>query len=183
MAAGMSRRLQDFVTTGQDEASFLRRAVWIALFDPLCRSVLCPRVLRIFVLRRFGARIGRGVVFRHNVRVHWPWKLSVGDNSWIGVGTWILNLEDVRIGSNVCISQDVLICTGSHRADDPAFVYDNAPISIEDGAWVAVRATVLRGVTIGEGAVVGATSLVTTNVGAHKQVLPPRANEPRWKVK
>lgn len=165
------------------QKTFLLRALWVAIGDPISRSVFCPRTVRVQILRLFGATIGSGVVFRHGVRVHWPWNLKIGDNSWVGVGTWILNLELVSIGKNVCISQDVLLCTGSHRADDPEFGYDNAPITVCDGAWIAIRATVLRGVTIGEGAVVGATSLVTTNVGPNQQVLPPRANQPRWKVK
>ncbi|GAA2064434.1 hypothetical protein GCM10009722_27270 [Williamsia deligens] len=67
----------------------------------------------MWILRAFGASIGHGVVFRHNVRVHWPWRLTIGDNSWIGEGAWILNLERVHIGDDVCISQDVLLCTGS----------------------------------------------------------------------
>ena len=118
---------------------------------------------------------GRGALqrLRHDVRIHWPWKLSVGENTWIGVGAWLLNLEPITIGSDVCISQGAMLCTGSHRADDPAFEFDNAPITVADGAWIALRATVLRGVNVGEGAVVGATALVTRDVPAGERVLAP----------
>ncbi len=131
--------------------------------------------LRVAVLRAFGAEIGRDVVFRHRVRVHWPWKLRVGDGSWVGEGVWILNLERVDIGSNVCISQEVLLCTGSHDRESPTFEFDNAPITVGDDVWVATRATVLRGCVIGNGAVVGATALVTSDVAPNSTVLAPRA--------
>jgi putative colanic acid biosynthesis acetyltransferase WcaF len=102
------------------------------------------------------------------VTIHWPWKLSVGEDSWIGAGAWLLNLEPITIGSDVCISQWALVCTGSHHADDPTFEFDNAPITIEDGAWIAARSTILRGVTIGADSVVGAGTVVAKDV-------PPRA--------
>ena len=124
----------------------------------------CPLRLRLAVLRLFGATVGSGVLIRHNVRIHWPWKLSVGDNSWIGEDVWILNLEPVRIGADVCISQGVLLCTGSHDRKSPTFEFDNAPISIGDGSWIAARATVLRGTAIGEDCIVGATALVVADV-------------------
>ena len=119
------------------------------------------------------------MLIRHDVKIHWPWKLTVGDNSWIGEGVWILNLEPVTIGSDVCISQEVLLCTGSHDRRSPTFEFDNAPISIGDGSWVATRATVLRGVTIGKDCVVGATLLVVKDV-ADGQTLTPAAGASDW---
>ncbi|MBC7632275.1 MAG: putative colanic acid biosynthesis acetyltransferase [Flavobacterium sp.] len=135
----------------------------------------CPVRVRIAILRAFGAKIGEGVNLRHGVRVHWPWKLTVGDHSWIGEQAWILNLEPVTIGSNVCISQGVLLCTGSHDHRSPTFEFDNAPILIEDGAWVAARATVLRGSVIGRDSVVGATALVSGLVARGTIVVAPPA--------
>lgn len=123
----------------------------------------------------FGATIGQGTNIRHRVRIHWPWKLTVGDGSWIGEGTWILNLEPVTIGSDVCVSQDVFLCTGSHLRSSPTFEYDNAPIVIEDGAWVAARAVVLRGSRIGADSVVGATALISGVVPAGAVFLAPVA--------
>lgn len=123
-----------------------------------------PSRVRVAVLRAFGAEIGKDVLIRHRVRVHWPWKLTVGDNSWIGEGAWLLNLEPVHIGSNVCISQDVLLCTGSHDRRSKTFEFDNGPIVIEDGAWVATRATILRGVRVRRNATVGASCTVSRDV-------------------
>jgi putative colanic acid biosynthesis acetyltransferase WcaF len=135
----------------------------------------CPSRLRNAVLRAFGAQLGERVLIRHQVRVHWPWKLTVGDDSWIGEQAWLLNLEPITIGADVCISQGVLLCTGSHDRRSPTFEFDNAPVRVEDGAWVAARATVLRGVTVGADAVVGACALVTSDVPAGATVLAPAA--------
>ncbi|WP_454792357.1 DapH/DapD/GlmU-related protein [Mycolicibacterium lutetiense] len=131
----------------------------------------CPNVLRIGVLRLFGARIAAGVIVRHEVKIHWPWKLAIGRNSWIGEEVWILNLEHVQIGSNTCISQGALLCTGSHDRRSATFEFDNAPVIIGDSVWVAARATVLRGVRIGDGATVGATAVVAGDVPAGATVL------------
>lgn len=151
------------------------QVLWLLAQGLVTSRWWCPRSLRIAVLRAFGARIGEDVVIRHRVRVHWPWRLEVGAGSWIGEGSWILNLVDVSIGENVCVSQEVLLCTGSHDRSSPSFEFDNAPIRVEDDAWVAVRATVLRGVTIGRGAVVGASALVTRDVAPGAVVLAPAA--------
>ncbi|MGO4957018.1 DapH/DapD/GlmU-related protein [Luteococcus sp. Sow4_B9] len=170
------RRLAKFTGAGYDKGRPLAVcAVWAMVAEPLTRSILCPPSVRAKVLRAFGATIGENVNIRNDVRIHWPWKLTVGDNSWIGVGSYLLNLEPITIGDDVCVSQQAFLCTGSHQANDQAFEYDNAPIVVEDGAWVAARATVLRGVTIGRDAVVGATSLVTRDVPAGARVLAPAA--------
>jgi putative colanic acid biosynthesis acetyltransferase WcaF len=132
-----------------------------------------PASWRASILRAFGAEIGRGVLIRHDVTIHWPWKLAIGDHSWIGQGAWILNLEPVRIGHDTCISQGVLLCTGSHQRDSPSFEFDNAPIEVGNDVWIAVRATVLRGVHIGDSAVIGACALVTRDVAERETVLAP----------
>ena len=156
------------------------RSIGVQVLWLIARELLmkwwCPNRFRIMVLRIFGARIGAGVLIRHQVKIHWPWKLEVGANSWIGEEVWILNLEHVTIGSNTCISQGVLICTGSHDRRSPTFEFDNAPIVIGDSVWVAARATVLRGTRIGDGVTIGATVVVTGDVPPETTLL---ASEPR----
>lgn len=172
----MRRDLSQFRGDGYDKG---RGAPWQIAWL-LCSGLVftrwwCPARLRVDLLRAFGATVGDAVLVRHRVRVHWPWKLTIGDRSWIGEGAWLLNLEPIVIGSDVCISQGVLLCTGSHDRRSPSFEFDNAPVTVEDGAWVAVRATVLRGVTVGADAVVGAGSLVTRDVPPGSTVLAPAA--------
>jgi putative colanic acid biosynthesis acetyltransferase WcaF len=175
IASGATRNLAAFTGAGYDKGRPRAvQALWLA-FSPLLMAWWVPSGVRVMALRAFGATIGKGALIRHRVRVHWPWKLAVGENSWIGEGTWILNLEPVTIGRDVCISQDVLLCTGSHNRHSLTFEFDNAPITVEDEAWIAARATVLRGVTIGARSTVGATALVTEDVSAGSLVRPPRS--------
>lgn len=173
---GMRRRLGDFTGAGYDKGrGVLWQAVWQFASSVLVMPWYVPARVRVAVLRAFGARIGSGVNMRAGVRVHWPWKLEIGDDSWIGERVWLLNLEPIRIGSDVCVSQAAFLCTGSHDRRSPSFEFDNAPIRVEDGAWVAARATVLRGVTVGADAVIGATALITKDVEPGATVLAPCA--------
>ena len=170
------RSLAGFSGTGYDKGrSVLWQAAWQLASAVAVEPWFVPPRARVAVLRAFGARIGRRVNLRSGVRVHWPWKLDVGDDTWIGERAWILNLEPVRIGSDVCISQGVFLCTGSHDRRSRTFEFDNAPITVDDGAWVAARATVLRGVRIGRDAVVGATALVAKDVPDGEIVVAPVA--------
>lgn len=169
------RKLALFSGRGYEKGrSSLIQALWLCTSSLVIERIWCPSALRIKLLRLFGASIGQRVLIRQGVRIHWPWKLTVGDDVWIGVDAWLLNLEPITIGSNVCVSQAALLCTGSHLSDSESFEFDNAPIVIHDGVWIAARSTVLRGVTIGAGAVIGATALVTRDVPPDTRVLAPR---------
>ncbi len=120
-----------------------------------------PSGLKAGILRLFGARIGRGVVIKPRVNIYFPWKLEVGDFTWLGEEAFILNFEPVTIGAHCCISQRAFICTGNHdyrKADMP---YRNRPITVEAGGWVGAQAFVGPGVTIGREAVIMAGSIVT----------------------
>ena len=115
-------------------------------------------------------------LIRHGVKIHWPWKLSIGDNTWVGEGAWILNLEPVSIGSNSCVSQDVFLCAGSHSRKSRTFEFDNGPIVIGDGVWIAARSTILRGTSVGDHSVIGANCLVTSDVPASSIVRAPASS-------
>ena len=159
------RNLGAFRGLGYDKGrSWLVQAMWFAVLNLLFKTWWCPARLRPRLLQLFGAEVGEGVLIRHRVRVLWPWKLAIGDNTWVGEGAWFLNLEPITIGSNVCVSQEAFLCTGSHDANSPTFEFDNAAVRVEDGAWVATQALILRGVTIGQGAVVGARAVVAHDV-------------------
>lgn len=161
------RSLRGFTGAGYDKGRGLAlQALWFAALNLLFVKWWFPPRLRPALLRAFGARIGRRVLIRHRVRIQWPWKLEVGDDVWIGEDAWLVNLEPISIGSDVCVSQGALLCTGSHRRRSATFEFDNGPIRLEPGCWVAARAVVLRGVTVGPGAVVGA------NAVAHRDVRP-----------
>lgn len=140
------------------------QVLWVAMSTLIFTQVWCPNRLRCAMLRWFGAQVGDNVLIRHRVTVQWPWKLSIGNSSWIGAGSELYNLDRIEIGSDVCISQYVYLCTGSHDRTSATFEFDNGPITIEDGVWVCARSTVLRGVRIGANSVIGAMSLVQRDV-------------------
>jgi putative colanic acid biosynthesis acetyltransferase WcaF len=144
--------------------SVLWQALWFLVMNTVFMRWWCPLAIRVHILRAFGAQIGKSVVIRHRVRIHWPWKLTVGDNTWIGEGVWLLNLEPIAVGSDVCISQEVFLCTGSHDLESPTFEYDNGAITIHHEVWLCAQVLVLRGVTVDSQAVIGARAIVTKDV-------------------
>lgn len=120
--------------------------------------------LRVTILRAFGAHIGSGVVFRPRTRVKFPWKLRVGDHSWIGEGVWFHNQDWIRVGSDVVISQETFLTTGSHRhRTDMALIV--RAIDVEDGAWVTSRCMILGGSRIGRSSLIKPLSVVAGTVG------------------
>src|SRR5690606_41583783 len=101
-----------------------------------------PYSFRRWILRLFGARIGKGVVIEPNVRIKYPWRLSFGNQSWVGEAVWIDNLLEVHIGNNVALSQGALLLTGNHDYTDPTFAYRLGKIVLEDGVWLGANAVV-----------------------------------------
>jgi putative colanic acid biosynthesis acetyltransferase WcaF len=163
--AGSVRRLADFTGAGYDKGRpIVVQALWFAALNLLFSAWWFPARWRPGLLRLFGAEVGQRVFIRHRVRVLWPWKLRIGDDCWIGEDAWLLNLEPITLGHDVCVSQGAFLCAGSHDRRSPSFEYDNAPIDVGDHVWIGARATVLRGVRIGDGAVVGACVLVSRDV-------------------
>jgi putative colanic acid biosynthesis acetyltransferase WcaF len=143
------------------------QALWFFVGSPLVRWSMVPfSSFRRLILSAFGAQIAAGAVIKPGVQVKFPWKLRVGKNCWIGENCWLDNIAFVTLGDNVCLSQDVYLCTGNHDWSDPAFAFLSAPITIQDGAWVAARASLGPGVVVGEAAVVGFGSVITSGVPA-----------------
>jgi putative colanic acid biosynthesis acetyltransferase WcaF len=136
----------------------LVQCLWWAISKMIVESWWIPSAGRIAILRMFGASIGTGVIVRSHVRVHWPWKLVIGDHCWLGEGAWILNLEPVVLADHVCVSQEALLCAGSHDPKSPTFEFKNAPIHIDSGVWICARAIVLPGSSIQKGTIIPAGS-------------------------
>lgn len=163
--------LENFRVTGYQHRSLVLRMVWYGVSLVWFESGLpLPSRLKCQVLRWFGARIGRGVVIKPHVQIKFPWQLAIGDYVWVGEGSWIDNLAEVRLGNHVCISQGVYFCTGSHDHRRRSFDLITRPIVVEDGAWVAARSTLLGGVTVGCNALVAAASMVHRDVPAGMMV-------------
>lgn len=115
-----------------------------------------PSLIKVAVLRLFGAKVGDGVVIRSRVNITFPWKLEIGNDVWLGDEVMILSLAPVKIGNNVCISQRAFLCTGSHDFRKESFDLITQPITIEDSSWICAQAFVGPGVTVPEGTMVKA---------------------------
>lgn len=119
--------------------------------------------LRRAVLVAFGAQIGRGVILRPGLRVRFPWKLAIGERSWIGEDVWLHNQDQVTIGSDAVVSQGTFVTTGSHAYQRDMELLTK-PVMIEDGAWLAARCIVLGGSRVGVSAVVTPGTVVSGEV-------------------
>ncbi|MFN8079274.1 MAG: glycosyltransferase [Kineosporiaceae bacterium] len=166
------RELRRFTPDGYDKGrNKLWQIAWFASMNLVFMAWWFPARFRPTLLRLFGAQVGRRVLIRHRVRVLWPWKLSIGNDCWIGEDAWLLNLEPITIEDDVCLSQGAFLCTGSHNYRKTTFGYDNGPIHIGSGAWIAARATVLRGSRIDAGRVVP-SGVVCSERGDHSRTSP-----------
>jgi putative colanic acid biosynthesis acetyltransferase WcaF len=137
------------------------RALWLIVEAfVLLNPVLVSYRFKIAVLRLFGATIGEGLVIKPGVHVKYPWRLRIGDNCWIGERAWIDNMEDVKLGSDVVVSQGAYLCTGNHDWSDPTMPLAPSPILVQDGAWLGAFARVAPGATIAVGSVVALGGVV-----------------------
>ncbi|HBQ98949.1 MULTISPECIES: hormogonium polysaccharide biosynthesis acetyltransferase HpsU [unclassified Roseofilum] len=150
-----------------DQSNFDRgRPTWGIILWWFIQAITFPLTLhnwhniRVMLLRCFGAKIGRGVVIRPTARFTYPWKVSIGDYSWIGDDVVFYSLDQIEIGQHCVISQKTYLCTGSHDIQDPCFRLVTDPIKIGNGVWIATDCFVSPGVKIGANSVVGARSSV-----------------------
>jgi len=112
------------------------------------------------LLRLFGAKIGKNVLIRPSARVTYPWKVTIGDHTWIGDNAVLYSLGAIHLGKDVVISQESYLCAATHDYKSVAFDIVDTPITIEDQAWIAADVFVGPGVRIGRGCLVGARSSV-----------------------
>ncbi len=123
---------------------------------------------RRFILRCFGAQVGKNVIIRPSAQITYPWKLNLGDHCWIGDEVVLYTLGPITIGANAVISQRSYLCTGSHDYRSPHFDIYAKPIHIAEKCWLATDVYVAPGVSVGAGTVIGARSSVFKNVPAGK---------------
>lgn len=123
--------------------------------------------LKCFLLKCFGAKLGKGVVIKQSVNIKYPWKLVVGDYTWIGEQVWIDNLANITIGSSVCLSQGAMLLTGNHDYTKTTFDLVVKPIKLEDGVWIGAQAMVCPGIDCYTHAVLAAKSVATRSLDAY----------------
>lgn len=146
-------------------AGLIKQMFWFFINALFVRASWNPFMgIKIFFLKAFGAKIGRNLVIKNNVNIKFPWKLVLGDNVWLGENVWIDNLDRVEIGNDVCISQGALLLTGNHDYTLASFDYRNAPIVIENGAWIGARSVVCPGVRVESYAILTVGTIATKSL-------------------
>ncbi|WP_341518777.1 putative colanic acid biosynthesis acetyltransferase [Bacillus paramobilis] len=123
---------------------------------------------RNFLLRLFGADIGKNVKIRSSAKFTYPWKVKIGDYSWVGDDVKFYSLDEISIGAHCVISQGVYLCTGSHNIKDPYFGLVIKPITVRDGAWIASDVFVYPGIKINEMGVAAARSIIIKDIPANE---------------
>jgi len=121
-------------------------------------------IIKVLLLKLFGANIGKGVVIKPNVNIKYPWKLEIGDYSWIGEHVWNDNLAKVSIGKNCCLSQGALILSGNHHFKKKTFDLIVKEIILEDGVWIGAKSIVAPGVHCKSHSVLTVNSVATTTL-------------------
>ena len=150
------------------------KAIWYFTFHTVYGLVkylpmLGGDVFRYAVLKLFFKRIDGWVWFRDNVSIWFPEGISIGRGSMIGENCLIDGYSGLTIGRNVLIAHNSSIIAEDHGfASRRIPIHDQpktiGPISIGDDVWIGCGVRVLKGVTIGTGAIIAAGSVVTTDV-------------------
>lgn len=150
----------------EEKLCHFKRMCWhvvnVTLFRLLIGRKL--RFVRNLLLRSFGANIPLESLIYSSCKIWAPWNLTVGKFSCVGPNTQLYNKAPIVIGDNTVVSQGAFLCTASHDISDPCHALITAPIILKDRVWVAADAFIGMGVTIGEGAVVGARACVFKDV-------------------
>lgn len=123
--------------------------------------------VKVFLLRLFGAKVGKGVIIKPSVNIKYPWLLEIGNHVWIGEHVWIDNLVKVSIEDNVCISQGAMLLTGSHNYKKSAFDLITGEITLEAGSWVGAKSVVCPGVRLYSHSVLAVGSVATKDLEAY----------------
>lgn len=149
----------------------LRQFCWEYSWALLCAWTPKPlNPWRLFVLRRFGARLeGRPFVHQH-ARIQQPWKLTMRDRACLGDRAAAYSLGEITLEEGATIAQEAYLCTGTHDFKAPNLPLQTAPITIGKNAFIGLRAVILPGVRVGDNAVVGACAVVTKNVASQSVV-------------
>jgi len=142
-----------------------RRFVWNLCYALLYRTSPRPfHAWRSFLLRCFGAQMGRDCHFYPKSKIWAPWNLICAENVTAADGVDIYNPAPMRFGSHAILSQDAFLCGATHDYDDPRFPLLAYAMEFGAYSWVCARAIVSPGVSLAEGAVLGLGSVATRDL-------------------
>lgn len=145
----------------------LKYLVWLLFSNVFfLTNIPYPNLVKVTILRIFGAKVGHHVVIKPWVKIKFPWKLEIGNYVWLGEEAWIDNLSEIKLGNHVCISQGALLITGNHNYKKASFDLFSKGIDIEDGAWVGAKSIVSGGVKLGSHSVLSVGSFTSKDLAA-----------------
>jgi putative colanic acid biosynthesis acetyltransferase WcaF len=145
-------------------ASFLKRAIWYIVNASVFNSHFPFNSIKIFLLKFFGAQVGKGVVIKPRVNIKYPWNISIGSYVWVGEGVWLDSLTTINIGSNSCISQGAMLICGNHNYKKATFDLMIGEIILEEGVWIGTGGIVCGGVSCKSHSVLTAGSVTSSNL-------------------
>jgi putative colanic acid biosynthesis acetyltransferase WcaF len=149
-------------------ASAFKVISWYFVSAFFFRSGLIPfSAVLVIILKIYGAKIGKDVRIKPYANIKYPWKLVVGNHSWIGEHCWIENLAMVTLGKNVCLSQGSMLLTGNHDYKKVSFDLITKPIVLEDGVWIGAKALVCPGIHAASHAILSVSSVATKQMEAY----------------
>lgn len=164
----MQTDLNSFNNSDYDPGTPVKRFLWYGSNIIFYKTSLpWPQFIKTYLLKLFGAKIGKNILIKPNVNIKYPWFLEIGNNSWIGEGVWIDNLASVIIGKNVCISQGALLLCGNHNYKRGSFDLITAPITLEDGSWIGAQSVVCPGITCKSHSILTVGSIATADLEAY----------------
>lgn len=148
----------------QPGGSVLKKTCWYVLHFIFIHSAFPFSSFKVFLLRLFGASIGKSVTIKPNVNIKYPWHLTIGNHVWIGEHVWIDNLSRVTIMDHCCVSQGAMLLCGNHDYSKTSFDLIVKDITLEEGVWIGAKSIVCPGVSIGSHSVLTVNSIATSNL-------------------
>ena len=143
----------------------IKRLLWYFINILFFLNPLNPvSLVKVLLLRLFGAKIGKGVIIKPSVNIKYPWRLKIGNHVWIGEKVWIDNLANVVIGDNVCISQGAMLLTGSHDFTKITFDVIVGEITLENGVWIGAKSIVYPNIKCKPHSILGVNSVAIKNL-------------------